>query len=110
MKRFVFALALLGGCLAASPSPTPDVVVRIHGFAFVPQRIVVHPGARVRFINDDDDAHTATARDRSFDSGGLDTGDSWDHTFAKTGTIAYLCALHPQMTGTIVVTAKEKKK
>ena len=109
MKRLFAAVGILIGCLAASPTPAPDTIVRIHGFAFVPQRIVIHPGARVRFINDDDDAHTATAKDKSFDSGGLDTGESWDHTFAKTGTIPYLCALHPQMTGTIVVTAKEKK-
>jgi len=34
----------------------------------------------VTFVNDDDDAHTVTAVDGSFDSKGLDTGGVWRHT------------------------------
>jgi len=69
--------------------------VYIRGLAFVPKRLVIHVGQHVRFINDDSDAHTATAKDKSFDSGGLDTGESWEHAFTTPGTIAYLCALRP---------------
>lgn len=108
MKRLILAAALTLGCLGAAPSPPPDATVHIRGLAFVPKRLVIHVGQHVRFINDDSDAHTATAKDKSFDSGGLDTGESWEHAFTTPGTIAYLCALHPFMTGTIVV-SKEKK-
>ncbi len=57
------------------------------------------------FVNDDDDAHTVTAADGSFDSKGLDTGGTWRHAFAKSGTYAYFCELHPFMKATIVVKA-----
>ena len=106
MKQILIALVL--GTIGANSAPAPDATVDIRGLAFVPKRLVIHVGQHVRFINDDSDAHTATAKDKSFDSGGLDTGESWEHAFTTHGTIAYLCALHPFMTGTIVV-SKEKK-
>jgi len=82
--------------------------VHIRNFAFVPSRLKVAVGQRVRFVNDDDDAHTATSATRAFDSGGLDTGDSWTHVFLKPGTYAYFCALHPYMRGTVVVSANKR--
>jgi plastocyanin len=47
--------------------------------------------------------HTATATDRTFDSGILDPGKSYSYTFEKAGTFDYACLVHPQMKGTIVV-------
>jgi len=78
-------------------------VVSIAQFAFKPATITVHPGDSVRFINRDSEAHTATARGNAFDSGGLDTGDSWTVRLTKPGKYPYFCSLHPYMTGTIVV-------
>ncbi len=49
--------------------------------------------------------HTATAEDGSFDSGTLASGATFEHTFSDPGTYAYLCQIHPDMTGTIEVTA-----
>jgi plastocyanin len=57
----------------------------------------------VRFVNHDDEAHTVTATDNSFDSAGMDTGDSWSHTFTRPGKYTYYCELHPYMKGTIIV-------
>jgi len=57
----------------------------------------------VRFVNDDQDAHTVTAKDGSFDSKGIDTGEVWTHAFAARGRFAYFCELHPYMTGVVVV-------
>jgi len=39
----------------------------------------------------------------SYASGTLATGDSFTFTFDEPGTYTYFCELHPQMTGTIVV-------
>jgi plastocyanin len=78
-------------------------VVHLHNYAFVPATLTVQAGETVTFINDDDDAHTVTANDGSFDSKGLDTNHSWKHTFAKAGVYKYFCELHPYMKGTIVV-------
>ncbi len=83
--------------------------VHIHNFAFSPARVTISAGQRVRFVNDDGDAHTVSSSTHTFDSGGLDTGDHWTHAFAKAGRYAYFCALHPYMHGTIVVVARRTK-
>jgi plastocyanin len=79
------------------------VTVHLENDAFAPPSVTIHAGDTVRWINDDDDAHTVTATDGSFDSKGLDTHQTWEHTFAKPGTYRYFCELHPFMKGTIVV-------
>ncbi|MBV8245540.1 MAG: cupredoxin family copper-binding protein [Candidatus Eremiobacteraeota bacterium] len=78
-------------------------IVHIKNFTYVPATIRVHAGDRVTFVNDDDEAHTATALDKSFDSDGLGTGDTYQHVFPKPGTYRYFCEMHPYMHGTIVV-------
>ena len=104
MNALLFAMlvALTGG--PAPASPPPQATVHIKDFAYVPATLTVPSGSTVRFVNDDTEAHTVTAVSRSFDSGGLDSGDSWTHRFATPGTFAYFCAIHPYMHGTVVVT------
>jgi plastocyanin len=88
---------------AASPSPAAVPVVHIRNFKYVPDTVTIHPGGAVRFVEDDDTPHTVTASDRSYDSGNLDKGQSWTHTFTKEGTYKYFCAYHTYMTGTVTV-------
>jgi plastocyanin len=99
--RFLILSVLVAVAAAPAASPT----VHIKNFAFAPSHVSVAAGTVVRFVNDDGEAHTVTATDRSFDSEGLDTGNAWTHRFTKPGTYAYFCELHPYMRGTIVVTA-----
>jgi plastocyanin len=80
-------------------------VMHLRDDAFVPSTLTIQAGQTVTFVNDDDDAHTVTAVDGSFDSKGLDTHGSWRHTFAKPGTYKIFCELHPFMKATIVVKA-----
>lgn len=77
--------------------------MHIRDDAFVPASLTVRVGEKVTFVNDDDDAHTATADDGSWDSEGLNQRQSWVHAFAKSGKIAYHCTVHPMMHGTLVV-------
>jgi len=49
--------------------------------------------------------YDVTAVDKSFKSKVLDTGERFSFTFARAGTYAYFCGLHPHMTGKVVVTA-----
>ena len=104
MISFIFAAVLvaLGSGDASTAGATQTV--HIKSFAFVPAKLTIAAGTVVRFINDDAEAHTVTAKDKSFDSQGLDTGEAWGYRFAKSGTFAYFCELHPYMRGTIVVT------
>ncbi|MEA2664672.1 MAG: hypothetical protein QOI11_1616 [Candidatus Eremiobacteraeota bacterium] len=103
--RTLIAAALLA---AFVPSPSaaaapPGATVHIHDDAFVPATLSVRAGERVTFVNDDDDAHTATADDGSWDSEGLANRERWTHAFTAPGKLAYHCTVHPAMHGTIVV-------
>jgi plastocyanin len=95
MKALLLALLLAG----ASTQPS----IHMRDDAFTPATITIQTGQTVLFVNDDDDAHTVTATDGSFDSKGLDTHATWSHAFAKAGTYHIFCELHPFMKATIVV-------
>lgn len=99
---FLLAAALLAAPATASPAAT---AVQIKDDAFSPRTLTVAAGQTIAFTNNDDDAHTVTATDGSFDSKGLDTNGVWRHAFVKPGVYTYFCELHPFMKGTIVVKA-----
>jgi plastocyanin len=101
LAALVAALPLTGA--ATAPPAPPAVTVHIRDDAFVPHTVTIVAGQTVAFVNDDDDAHTATADDESWDSEGLSQGQSWAHAFAKAGTVKYHCTVHPMMHGVIVV-------
>jgi plastocyanin len=104
LRTAVLAVVCIAGAAAATPALLPSAAtVKIKDFAYQPAVLVVHAGDRVTFVNDDDEAHTVTADDKSFDSEGLDSMQTWQHVFAKTGTYHYFCELHPYMKGTVIV-------
>jgi plastocyanin len=82
---------------------TAGDAVQIVDFNFSPQKLQVEAGTTVTFTNEDGFAHTATAKDKSFDSGNLEQGGTFEHTFDTPGTYEYLCAIHNSMTGSVVV-------
>jgi plastocyanin len=90
MKRYFLgplaALALLGFAATAPVAARTGATVHIKNYTFVPATLTVVAGTTVTFVNDDDEPHTATARDKSFDSEAIDTNGTWQHTFAKPGT------------------------
>jgi plastocyanin len=102
----ILAAALLVALPLAAPADTPaPPLVHIKNFMFVPATITVVPGTVVTFVNDDQEPHTVTANDKSFDSEGLDTNQKFTHTFAKAGTFMFFCEVHPYMHGTVIVKA-----
>jgi plastocyanin len=103
MRTALLGAAALVALLAAAPSPRPGTVVHIRDDTFIPASVTVRAGDRVTFVNDDDDAHTATADDASWDSEGLNQGQKWTHAFAKAGKVTYHCTVHPMMHGTVLV-------
>ncbi|MEO6376169.1 MAG: plastocyanin/azurin family copper-binding protein [Acidimicrobiales bacterium] len=78
----------------------PDAVV-IANFAYSPETLTVAAGAKVTFTNTDGAAHTATADDKSFDSGRLAQGQSFELTVVNS--ITYYCTIHQYMTASIEV-------
>ena len=79
------------------------VSIKIQGFAFSPDNITVKVGTPVTWTNLDNVGHTATALDKSYDSGLLNNGESFTFQFDQPGTFEYLCTPHPSMRGTITV-------
>ena len=80
----------------------PNQVV-IENFSFVPATLTVKSGTKVIWVNRDDVPHTATDIDKRFNSSTLDTDDQFSFEFSRPGTYDYYCALHPKMTGKIIV-------
>jgi plastocyanin len=93
--------------LATAPVRGADHSVAIQDFAFGPADLTVAVGDTVTWTNNDSAPHTVTSSSgpTSFDSGNLATGGTFSFTFDTAGTYAYFCEIHPDMTGTITVTA-----
>ena len=105
MIRTIVLLSLLVAVAASATARAAEVSVKIANFTFSPQRLTVKAGTMVTWTNDDDIPHTVNASGQAFKSGALDTDQKFSFTFTTPGTYQYFCALHPHMTGTIVVEA-----
>ena len=79
--------------------------VVIKNFQFKPGKSTVHVGDTITWTNQDVAPHTATAKDKSWDTGTIKQGKTGSHTFTTAGTIPYICTIHPNMHGTVVVLA-----
>jgi plastocyanin len=96
---------------ATSPTPTSSGgtalsgtrAVAIQNFAFTPKIMTVARGTTITWTNKDSTAHTVTSTSNVFDSGHLNPGKTFSFTFAKAGTYAYMCTIHPFMTATVIV-------
>ena len=101
------ALSMLLGLLAcftsvgAAAKPVVHTVT-IDGARFTPSELTVKAGDTIVWVNKDILAHTATAKDGSFDSKVLQPGASWRMVVKKRGEFAYTCSFHP-MNATLTV-------
>lgn len=110
---FIFLISLASPVCAADtpaiPAATqivPNQIV-INEYMFGPNMLTVVAGTKVTWVNHDEVPHTIvdSSPTKVFHSGALDTNDSYSYVFSKPGTYHYFCTLHPQMVGTITVTA-----
>ena len=105
-------LVIIVGCVKQTTAPTPGPVnenqvsgesnaVTIEGFAFTPQTLTVKIGTTVTWTNN----HTAPHQIKSatFNSSLLTKGQSFTFTFNEVGTYDYVCAIHSNMKGKIIV-------
>jgi plastocyanin len=77
--------------------------VKIDNFSFGPGTETVAAGTTVTWTNRDDIPHNVVSTEGAFKSKVMDTDERFSYTFAKPGTYAYFCSIHPKMTGKIVV-------
>ena len=97
---------------ASAPSPTQpaqaapavqSATVDIKSFKYKPVAVTVKKGGRVRWMNADAAAHTATADDRSFDTQTINQGKTRVVSMTRVGTFRYHCDFHPFMKAMVVV-------
>lgn len=98
------AIACLAFATMAGGASAAEMIVKIANFTFGPQTLTVPAGTTVTWVNDDDVPHVVAEKDGKFRSKALDTGDKFSQVFSTPGKVAYYCAIHPHMTGEIVVT------
>jgi len=89
---------------STTPAATNSVV--ISNFSFSPASITVKKGTTVTWTNKDSTAHTVTENDGKDGpkSTTLNPGQNYSFTFNAAGSFAYICSIHPNMTGTVTVT------
>jgi plastocyanin len=97
----LIALVLISPAGAAGQGTRHTVT--IDGVQFNPSELLVHPGDRIVWVNKDPFPHTATAINKSFDSGSIAADASWSYTVTKKGEIEYSCTFHSTMKGKITV-------
>jgi plastocyanin len=107
-KAFIlFALVglfiLFAGCSSKSDPAANEVYIQ--NMAFAPATITVTVGTTVKWTNKDGVAHTVTSDTGSttLNSGNIISKGVFSFMFTAAGTYNYHCAIHPGMTGKVVV-------
>jgi len=82
-----------------------EAPVRIQNFEFKPKTISVKAGTKVTWKNDDTAIHDVkdTSPLATPVSPEMGKGDTFSITYPQPGTYSYICAIHPYMTGSVVV-------
>jgi plastocyanin len=100
----IVVLAAVLFMLGTTAGRAEDAKIRIANFTFDPPTLTVKAGTTVTWVNADDIPHVVSEKNGTFRSSALDTDETFTQTFASAGTVEYFCAIHPHMTGKIIVT------
>jgi plastocyanin len=106
VRRLTYLIALALSVmmiLAPNAGAQENETVYIRDFHFSPSTITVEPGTKVTWVNRGQAPHTVTHTGGAFDSGTLQQGQSYSHTFNQPGGYAYSCLIHPNMAASVVV-------
>ncbi|HET8823514.1 MAG TPA: cupredoxin family copper-binding protein [Terriglobales bacterium] len=98
----VLAVVLRSGTAIGQTAQTQPEI-KVDNFTFSPETLTVAANTTITWTNKDDVPHVIASTDGLFRSKGLDTDDHYSFKFTKPGTYNYFCAIHPKMTGKIVV-------
>jgi plastocyanin len=95
------ALAVTG---ASQPASLVTKTVSITATAFSPTSRTIATTDSIKWTNKDTKNHQVVANNGSFASPTIAPGKTYTHTFNTAGTFNYHDALHPSLTGKIIVT------
>jgi len=87
------------------PTPPAQPQVEVIDYGFSPQQLTLHLGASVTWTNDGNDGHdvTGSGPGGEWRSGPLAPSERYTRDFNLTGTYDFVCTIHPEMHGRIVV-------
>ncbi|MHB8512686.1 MAG: cupredoxin domain-containing protein [Actinomycetota bacterium] len=72
----------------------------VQNAGYDPKDLTGNSGLTVTWRNQGAQAHTVTV-DGVFDSGDIQPGQTWSHTFSAPISVSYYCSIHPWMKGTV---------
>src|SRR5688500_10322229 len=88
----------------SSVSIAPGAADPNNDLSFDPPQINVPTGSIVSWTNADSIQHTVTSDEQGlFDTGPISPGDTFENVFDSAGEFGYHCAIHPFMTGVVMV-------
>jgi plastocyanin len=102
----MFAALVSTSCLAEDAniaSAGPVATVNMDHNTFIPGEITVAPGTTVTWVNNENMPHTVVDLNKAFRSKTLVKDASFSFTFATAGDYSYLCSIHPNMKGKVIV-------
>ncbi|MGZ4318110.1 MAG: cupredoxin domain-containing protein [Gaiellaceae bacterium] len=107
MRKLVL-LAVAGAALvltgASLPAASVTKAVKITSSGFSPATVTIATTDAVKWSNKDTNSHQVVANNGAFASPIIAAGHTWTRTFNTAGTYRYHDALHPSLTGKVVVT------
>ncbi|HEX2272325.1 MAG TPA: cupredoxin family copper-binding protein [Acidimicrobiales bacterium] len=86
---------------AAPATGTAAATVVIDDMAFSPETVEIPAGDTVAWVWRDSATHDVAFADGA--ASPKQKSGSWQRTFSQPGTYDYVCTLHPNMRGTVVV-------
>jgi plastocyanin len=98
-----------GGGSGATAESCPDgaAVIKMADIKFDPEEATAKAGQEVCWINEDSIDHNAVAESGAdFESDLFGKGQTFTTTVEQPGTVAYVCTIHPGMTGTLKIEAR----
>jgi LPXTG-motif cell wall-anchored protein len=107
VRTVIGMLALVFALVTAMAAPALAASVSMVDFDFQPATVTISAGQSVTWSNNASDPHTSTSDTGAWDSGTVNPGGSFTHTFNSVGTFAYHCTFHQSlgMVGTVIVQA-----
>jgi nitrite reductase (NO-forming) len=98
-------VSIVAGAWEAQELDSPDEFAEDEAPAnYSANELTIAVGSTVTWTNEDDQIHTVTDANGAFDSGFMDPGATWSHTFAEPGDFEYFCTPHPWMRARVTVT------
>jgi plastocyanin len=103
---FLFIALASNSCQAEEPNSAaanPVVTVGMDHNTFIPSEITVAPGTTVTWVNNETMPHTVVNPNQGFRSKTLVKDAKFSFTFTTPGDYDYLCSIHPNMKGKVIV-------